>query len=163
MDRSNAQRLVVRRVALCALVCIAAVSAAAEESATLDVFAIRATTEGANPKSFDGKLADVKDSLASSPHDTFRTITTAQVTATFGQESKTKLNDRYTLFVTPESKDASGRVKMTVRIDEAPKRAGGKPRVALKFDVNAPPGAKIVPNGLPLDDDGALIVVLRLK
>lgn len=160
MDRSHAKRLVVRLLAITCLFCAAAPLAHAEETADIEIFAVRATVEGADPKQFDTALNEVKDALASSKFDTFRSIKTTRVRAPYGRETETSINDRYTVIVEPESKGHDRRLKMAVRIEEAPKKPGDPPRVALKFNVSATPGGKIVSNGLPLDDDGTLMVVL---
>jgi len=137
-------------------------TAIASESVTVKVTAMRATVEGAEPKVFDSGLEDVRRAVGSMDFDTFRKIAVKRVSVEYGEESKVPLNKRYTLFIKPREKDAKGRCYMQIRIEEQPADPKKKPVTALKFTTHVAPGGKIIPNGLPLEDDGTLVLVLQV-
>ncbi len=81
--------------------------------------------------------------------------------APYEVESAIPINDRYTLFITPVSKDDSGRVRVHVRIAMKPRREGDPPiNVLSKTTIALVPGEKVNLGGLRLSDGGDLIVVL---
>lgn len=128
------------------------------------VVAVQALTTGRRVKKFDPGLEEVRSVLARSNHDTFKKVKTTTVTAPYGKESRVPIDAKYTLYVTPLSKESGGRIKVRVRVTVPPKdrRRGAKPINALTTTIIAAPGRKIKLQGLPLDE-GELILVLSIR
>jgi hypothetical protein len=145
---------------------LVAVSAWAAETVPIKITAVQATTEGADPKEYGKKLDELKSSLGKLKYDTFELIAASEVKAPFGKETCKSINDRYTLCITPKSKDDKGRIHMDIRIEDKrpPKKDGEKAKKvnAVKTTVQAVPGKTINFHGLDLKK-GKLVVVLQVS
>ena len=150
--------------------CIVIVTAllTAEETATKNVtvkmFAVQATfDERAKERSYDSDLKAVKDSLFElKDYNTFRKIEIASESGPFGKEMSLKIDDRYTLYVTPINRDKVGRIRLKTRIEE---KVEGKPTDnpinALSAESCLVPNDKLLLGG-PKLDTGKLVIVLTV-
>ena len=143
------------------LLAVAAGSALAEDVA-LSMVAMAASTEGRDEVYLDKGLEQVKDAAASLTNfDTFRLIKQDTRRAAMDAETSIKITPKYTLYCTPHSKDDSGRILTSIRIEMAPKDADSKPVNVVKLSIHAVPGDTINILG-PKVDDATLVLVLTV-
>lgn len=131
----------------------------------LQVVAVHATNEkqGSKEKSFDPALDDVRDALKTLSFDTFRKIKSTSETVKADKTADIKIDDTYTLHVTPVAKDSEGRVRMKVVIDETVEKDGKKEtREALNATCAVVPGKHLVLGGLNMPK-GQLVLLLSIK
>jgi hypothetical protein len=122
-----------------------------------------APNSSAVSKRFGPGLENVQRALEGLSYKTFRRIDGFERSAKYQSESAIRLNDRYTLFVRPMSKDDQDRVRMNVRIEMAPRKRGDAPiDVVSDTSVALVPGKQVNLGGLKLDE-GELIVVLWVR
>ena len=91
-----------------------------------------------NEKHFDPKIPpEVCDALKgkSVKYNTFKMVAAASHKCAAAQEAKLKVNDKYTLFVTPVSEDTEGRVRVAARIEEKKKDEDGKEVTVKALDT----------------------------
>lgn len=156
------------------MVCLAAWGAPGERVAAGDavavaMVAIQATNENGDEagsqrkmKSYDRALtASTREALERRklPFDTFRHLGTEKSSAAYGQEAKLRINDRYTLFVSPSAKSPDGRIQTKIRIET---QDGESSKNAVTTIVKAVPGDPLILAGLKLDE-GELVVVLTIS
>lgn len=135
-----------------------------DRAVSVRMVAVQALTTGQREKKFDSELDEVRSVLATSKADTFKKVKTATTTAPYGNETRIPIDAKYTLYVTPLSKESGGRIKIEVRVTIPPKER--KPRAepinAIKTTLIAVPGDKVKLQGLPMDE-GELILVLSVR
>ncbi len=141
-----------------------ALTASAQEvpssPANVSMVAVQAVNDGKNH--FDPTLNSVKRALSDLNFDSFRRIRSTNTRAAYGAETRFTINDRYTLYMTPVSKGADGRVRAKARITLAPRSGGGKPINAVDSTVTIAPGTYVKIRGLRLDE-GELVVLLTVS
>lgn len=99
-------------------------------------------------------------------YDTYRLLSRGGGTVAFEEEATIRINERYTLFATPLSRDRQGRIQLSVRIEERPDPRNRRndeepePRIALQATSMLVPGNHLKLEGLNLDE-GKLIVVIE--
>ncbi|GMW02311.1 MAG: hypothetical protein AMXMBFR84_34470 [Candidatus Hydrogenedentota bacterium] len=151
-----------------AMICVVALALGAEKPldkpVTVHVHAIQATNEG-RPKGeihVDPKIASLKDAVSKVPCDTFKPILSEKVEAKPDTETSVKVNERYTIVLTPIAVDDDGRVRIRVRIDETVKKGEETvTRKALESTNLIRDDKPLVLGGLHLDE-GQLAVVVEL-
>ena len=130
---------------------------------TISVHAVRLLNEGHGGKRFDRELAGVRDTLIGLDYDTFRKIKIIRGTIPYGSQSKFKIDGQYSLLITPLDKGADGRIRVKIRLEMAPKKAGGKPIKVLSTEQRMPPGKQTKFGvGGARHEKGELVVVLSL-
>lgn len=143
------------------LVVVAACGAAAQ-NVSLSMSAVSATHEGRDEIHIDKGLEPVRESLATiKQFDTFRLIKSATTTTRLESEAAVTITPEYTLYCTPHSKDESGRILTSIRIEMTPDEKDAKPVNVVKLSIRAVPGDKINILG-PKLDEANLIVVLTV-
>lgn len=125
----------------------------------LSVWAAHATQENRTEKWVDADLEPIRAALNDLPFDTYKKIQVARQSIPCGQETRFVLDERYTLFVTPVSREKDGRIRLEIRVDLAPKSPEAKPVKALATRIVVTPGEKVKFRGLKREQ-GELIVVL---
>jgi hypothetical protein len=128
----------------------------------LSVTAVRATLEHRPARYFDPGLESIRNAVADLEFDTYRTITVETVSAPYKRETTLPLTPRYTLSITPLSREPRGDVRLNVSILMASRQEGGRPINALATTVVTGPGKPFKLRGLRLDQ-GELVVVLAFQ
>ncbi|GEM_PF-1127206 len=144
------------------LLCVAlsvALHANAEDRVTLSLWAAQATQEGKTPKEFDPGLEPITNAVADLPFDTYKKILATKQSIVLKKETKIPVESRYSLCITPMSKESDGRMRMDIRVEITPKTPGDKPVVALSTRLMLSPGKLVKLGGFPLEK-GELIIVL---
>lgn len=109
-------------------------------------------------KQYDSGLDMIKTALASLPFDHFKRLASERAKTKVGEESKVRIDDRYTLFATPESRGNDGRVRMEIRVEMA--RSDGKPPTkAVDTTLLLAPGKMVNLGGFKMDQ-GELVIVM---
>ncbi len=156
---------------VCALGCMAAAygdEASAKRDmpdvapVNLTVVAVHATREHAGRKRLDPGLDVVKTALADLDFDTYHTVKTTELSVRMRQSARVELNTKYTLDITPKERNADRHVRMDLRVEMVPKRAGAPPVNAITTTVTMPPDKQVKLRGLKMDE-GELVVVISLK
>ncbi len=135
-----------------------ALNAHAEERVTLSLWAAQATQEGKTPKEFDPGLEPISNAVADLAFDTYHKLLAEKRAIAYKKETPVPVESRYTLFVTPLSKESDGRLRMDIRVELAPKTAGGTPVTVLSTRLMASPGKLVKLGGFALEK-GELIIV----
>ncbi len=130
----------------------------AEERITLSLWAAQATQEGKTPKEFEPGLEPIANAVADLPFDSYRKLLAEKRAIAYKKETPIPVESRYTLFVTPLSKESDGRLRMDIRVELAPKTAGGTPVAVLSTRLMASPGKLVKLGGFALEK-GELIIV----
>ncbi len=144
---------------------LAAWSAAAQqhEPARVGYTAVQAARENRDEPYFDTALGDVRNALEHLGYDTYRYLTSGSIRADYGQEAELELTDRYTLHVTPLSKERDGRIRAEIRVTKQrdERDEDGNPiRVnALRTTSRLVPGDELCLGAFDLDQ-GDLVIVL---
>lgn len=135
---------------------LSAVAAAQGTKVSVSMAAVRASTEGREEKKVDPALSEVRESLVVLPYDTFSRLTAARADIAYGAKKEFPIDRRYTLVVHPIARDAAGRVRVQVRVDERVETEKGKvrKRTALEVTRTAEPGKSLTLCGLKPADDG---------
>lgn len=129
---------------------------------SVNMIAVKATKVGSAAKTYDAGLDEVRDTLADLEYDTFRKVKITKAQGPYNQEFELPVNDRYTLYVTPLSKEASGRIRVSTRIEDKKQETASKnPINALQATSSLVPGDKLCLGG-PHLDDGKLVIVLTV-
>ena len=132
----------------------------APTTASVSVWAALGTSEGRETPSFEPALEAIRKAVADLPYDTYRKVAVSRTTAPFGEETKVKLDEKYTLVLEPLSRTEQGHLRMEIRIT-APPRKKGEARVnLLSTGVVLKPGNQLKLRGLHTDA-GELIIVLQ--
>ena len=133
---------------------------------TVGFTAIQATVENRNEKHFDSGLREIRNALDGLGYDTYRQIMRRQARAPFRQETKFTINEQYTLYVTPLTREPNGRVRIETRVekrlDEYDEDGRRKTVNALKTTSTVTPGDDLCLGGFPLDE-GDLIIVFSVN
>jgi len=132
---------------------------------TIDIamVAVQATHEGRRTKLIDAKLDGVRAALASLNYDTFRPVRAQRMSTQYNRDCRFAISDRYTLFVTPLSKDSKGGIRVRARIQE--RRVAGKKvmtRNALNVTSTVAEGTHLNLCG-PKLESGDLVIVLSVS
>ncbi len=127
---------------------------------TLRVVGIHALNTGQPGKKFERGVQEVRSALTDLKFDTYRLLKAQTVSAAMGKEARVPINTKYTVYVTPLSKSAGGRVKITVRASMAGK---GKQVNILTTRVDAAPGKPFKLRGLKMAEGEAVIVITLKK
>lgn len=123
-------------------------------------FAVQATHEGREDGALDfGQgLEAVRDAIETFVEkkrldlDTFARLAHEKVKAPPNVESKLGINDRYTAYIKPLTRDDQGRIRVTVRIEETSERDGKKTvRDALNTKSSVAVNSPLLLGGLKLD------------
>jgi hypothetical protein len=146
-------------VSLFCFALLLSISARAEERVTLSLWAAQATQEGKAPREFDPGLEPITNAVADLPYDTYHKILAEKRSIVFKKETPIQVEARYTICITPVSKESDGRMRMDIRVELAPKTAGGTPVVALSTRLMVSPGKLVKLGGFALEK-GELIIVL---
>lgn len=128
----------------------------------VDVVAVHAFSENRGARVFDKDLQDLKDALSDLDYDTFRRLSTTTLRAGLNEEAAYEINSRYKLCVKPLSREASGQVRLNVRVEMKTNAPGAKPVNAVATTLLISPEKKLKVRGLKLDN-GELVVVLMLR
>lgn len=153
---------VLRAALLGLLMVLPAVFAAADQS-SISMWAIQATSEGREKKEVDPELSAVERILLGLPFDTFEKLEVKEeVKLPFGQETRIRITDTYTLVLKPVNREFDGRVRMELRVEL--KEPDAKESVnALAAKALMQPGEKIKLQGFKLPSGADLVLVLSLK
>ncbi len=109
-------------------------------------------------KQYDSGLDMIKTALASLPFDRFKRLASERTKTKVGEEATVKIDSRYTLFATPESRSDDGRVRMQVRLEMA--RGDDKPPAkAVDTTLLLAPGKMVNLGGFKMDQ-GELVIVM---
>lgn len=144
---------------------LAAWSAAAQqhEAARVAYTAVEASQENREEPYFDPALGDVRNAIDHLGYDTYRYITSGSIHADYGQEAELELTGRYTLYVTPLSKERDGRVRAEIRVtkerDERDEDGNPIEVNALRTTSRLMPGDELCLGAFDLDE-GDLVIVL---
>jgi hypothetical protein len=146
---------------VCLVLASAAFAAGADATRPVDLslWATQATQEQRPEKYFDAGLEPIRTAVNDLPFDTYKKVKVSRQAAPCGEESRLAIDERYTLFVKPVSREADGRIRLEIRIEMAPKEPGGKPVKALDTRMMLAPGEKVKFGGLKLAQ-GELVVVV---
>lgn len=125
----------------------------------ISVWAAQASQENRPEKFFDAGLEAIRPAVSDLPFDTFKKVMVSNASAVFAQEARFTLDDKYTLYVTPLSRETDGRIRLDIRVEMQPKEPGGKPIKALATRMIIAEKEKVKFRGLKRDA-GELIVVL---
>jgi hypothetical protein len=135
-----------------------------EKPVTISMVAVHATNENRpdKKKQFEPSLESIRSSLDKLPFDTFKKVKSDSSKLAEGVKAEFKINDRYTLTVTPLSGDGEGRVRVKVLITEKVEK-DGKPSTqkALETTSALAPGKHLLLGGLPMDG-GRLAILLTV-
>lgn len=123
------------------------------------VVAIQAKNEGRASKHFGPGLEQVRRAVSGLDYDSFYKIRSADVPVPYGEEAKIYIDGKYTLYVTPLSVMADGRIRIKARITMKSKE---KTVRALDTTLTMMPGSHLNLGGLRLSS-GALIVVISVS
>ena len=137
---------------------------ALDKPVTISMVAVQATNENRPDKEkfFEPSLDPIRSSLDTLPFDTFRKVKSDRGQVSAKEEAKFKINDRYTLSVTPLSGDTEGRVRVKVWITEKVEKDGKTvTRKALDSTSAVVPGKHLLLGGLPMDG-GQLAILLTV-
>lgn len=144
---------------------LAAWSAAAQqqEPATVAYTAVQAAHENRDEPHFDTALRDVRNAIDHLGYDTYRYLTSGSIRADYGQEAELELTGRYTLYVTPLSKERDGRIRAEIRItkerDERDEAGNPIEVNALRTTSRLVPGDELCLGAFDLEE-GDLVIVL---
>jgi len=131
------------------------------EQVELSMTALMATNEGRTVKYIDPSLNKIRHAVEHLDYDTFKKLTATETSLTYGKETKLRINDRFTLGLTPEKKDSKGRVRVHAII-EAASSDGKRKKKALDSMLILAPG-KPINLAIVGSEDGGLFVVLVAK
>jgi len=138
----------------------APLGAAPNQSVQVNMTAFQALNGGAARP----PRADNRHGFAAQPkYNKQRKLTTKDAEASYGEETELRINERYTLCITPLGKDEKNRIRVKARIDETI-RKGNKTikRKALETTSAVAPGKPLTLGGLKLKE-GKLVVKLTLS
>ena len=154
-----------------ALVCVIALLGAGEtsppppgppEAVKVDVVVVHAFSENRGARVFDRELQPLKEALADLDYDTFKQLSTTTLRAEWNREATYQVNSRYKLCVKPLSREESGQVRLSVRVEMRAKAPDAKPVNAVATTLLISPEKKLKVRGLKLDN-GELVMVLMLR
>ncbi|HOZ49501.1 MAG TPA: hypothetical protein PLO37_24520 [Candidatus Hydrogenedentes bacterium] len=111
---------------------------------------------------FGSGTEEIRTAIGDLKFDNYKLVKASTVTAQFNQESRVPIDNTYTLYLQPLSRESGGRVKLNVRVTMPGKTPQAEPVNALKTTVIAAPGNKFKLRGLELDD-GELVLVLTVR
>lgn len=142
---------------------VASLAAAGDEIPTspvqVSVVAVQAKNEGRGSKYFGPGLQEVRTAISGLNYDSFYKVRSADVPAPYGEETKIFIDEQYTLYVTPVSVSADGRIRIRARITM---KSDQKTIKALDTTLTMMPGSRLNLGGLRLKS-GELIVVMSVS
>ena len=118
---------------------------------------VRATAPA--PKQFDQGAQPISEALADLPYKRYDTIRADRRAAPYRQQTRVAINPRYTLCVSPISREPDGRIRTELCVEMAPRQKGERPVKALETRVLMAPGKAVKLRGLRLEE-GELVIVL---
>ncbi|MCC6694264.1 MAG: hypothetical protein IT365_01410 [Candidatus Hydrogenedentes bacterium] len=136
-----------------------------EQPVTISMVAVQATKENrpAGEKSFGAGLEAFRSSLEKLPFDTFKKVKSDKASAAPNKEARFPITARYTLSLTPLSKDTEGRVRVKVWVEEKVERDGKKVvRKAVDTTAALVPGEHLLLGG-PSMDEGRLVIFIAVE
>jgi len=145
----------------CGLSLSTAVYAADKAPVSVTMVAVQAKNEGRSVKFFGEGLQKVRSAVGGLGYDTFRKLSAIETTIPFNEETKLRINEHYSLYLTPVSVDAQGRIRMRARLTMT-SREKKKTVNALDTVLTMAPGKHLNLGGLRLED-GELVVVLTAR
>ncbi|PCJ65105.1 MAG: hypothetical protein COA73_03015 [Candidatus Hydrogenedentota bacterium] len=146
---------------LCGLSLSASVYAADNEPISVSMVAVQASNEGRSVKYFGEGLQKVRSAIGGLDYDTFSKLTSIDTTIPLNEETKFRINEHYSLYLTPMSIDGQGRIRMRARLTIT-SRDKDKTVNALDTVLTMAPGKHLNLGGLRLDN-GELVVVLTAR
>ncbi len=145
---------------------------ASEDKVAINMVAVEAIDEGKpdNPqdrtagKTFDRRLDDaVRKALAwNLPHDSFRQISAARTSVAVKGEARLAVDDAYTVYVSPLSKERDGTLRVRVRIESKSEGENGPVKNVLSSIIKAAPGDTVILGG-PTYGAGDLVVAITVS
>lgn len=144
------------------------------ERVTVSCVAVQATREGREERFVDRAIRDLEKVVADKDtrrYDTYRFLWRGNATIAYEEEAVLRISERYTLFITPLSRDRQGRIRVAVKVEEQPERKergededGEKPEpvVAVRATSMLVPGNHLKLDGLNLDE-GKMIIVVEVR
>ena len=151
-----------RGLVLAAFRIAAAGASAAAESVSLSMWAVQATQESRENPFYEPGLEAIKEAVSGLPFNTYRKIQTTRQAAPFNEKTRFSINDRYTLLVTPLSKDEDGRIRVELCVLMASKDPEKDTVKALESRLVVPPDKNVNLHGFKLEE-GELVIVLAAK
>ncbi len=131
---------------------------------TVSVTVLRATVEDREEAHFAQGTEAVRNAVSHLQYDTYRLIRSSQTRAPFEEEARLPIDSEYTLYVTPISAEANGRIRIETRVEQLVEdSAGNRRRVnALKTTSAVVPGDRLCFGGFSLDT-GDMVIVLSVE
>ena len=139
---------------------------------TVSCMAVRATKEGREERFVDRAVLEIQDVVVDKDtrrYDTYRFLWRGNATIAYEEEASLRINERYTIFVTPLSEDRQGRIRVEVRVEEQPEprsrrdgEARPEPVIAVRATSMLVPGNHLKLDGLNLDE-GKMIIALTVR
>ncbi len=156
-------------IAVAVLVHTSAAGDALTAPVHVEWFAVQATSEdrAQGAKEFGDGLDAVRQAIENFVDkkrlelDTFARIAHEKVDASPNKETKLGINERYTAFVKPLTRDERGRIRLTFRIEETSERDGKKTvRDALNTTSSVAEDSPLLVGGLKLESGHLIGAVL---
>ena len=126
------------------------------------IVTMQATLEDRPSKLFDPEVEGMRAAVSDLEFDTYRTLNITTVSSQLNDETQIQLTPKYTLYVTPLSRERNGHVRVSVRVEMPPREEGGKPVNAVSTTLVIGPGKQFKLRGLK-NEDGELVIVISLK
>jgi hypothetical protein len=145
------------RIVVVVLLCAAA---AAEGPVPFSYWAVHASDEGREEKSYGPGLEGVRKTLDDLPYDTFRKISNGREAIVPGKRERVRLNANYTLCIQPVSREADGRYRVEIQVEMDPDDPDKPPVKALDTRMLMRPGEQVRMGGMRLEGEGDLVIIL---
>ena len=137
--------------------------AAREETPPLvSIWAVQATDESREEPHFDRGLEDIRSTVSSLRYDTYRNIKFTRERMAIDSETRLRINDRYTLYITPLAYENNGQVRLQLRMEMQPRDRDKDPVVVLQSRQLLAPNRKMIIGG-PRLEEGDLVIVLETQ
>ncbi len=144
-------------------------------SVTVQLIAVRATSQGHEKPQFDASIASIRETVEDlKQFDDFRKLKTVNTVAPYGRETRVPLDSQYTLLINPIERASHDRIRCDVRVqmrlpdkENKPNTPADQPQAeprykeVLRCTLLAVSGKPFKVGGLKLDE-GQLVLVLTL-
>ena len=127
----------------------------------ITVTAVHATHEKRAEKFFDPGIEGLRSAVADLEFDTYKKIRRETLRAPFNRDTTLELTPKYTLAITPISKESKNQIRVKVCVQMPPRAPGARPVNALDTTLLISPGKQVKLRGLKLDP-GELVIILSL-
>lgn len=128
----------------------------------VNVVAVQASRENRGLRYFERGLDDIRGAVADLEFDTYRKLSSATFPAAFNEETRFEISPKYTLCITPLSREPTGQVRLTVNVQLTSEHHRNKPVNALTTTLSIGRGKQVKLRGLKLDV-GELVVLISLR